>query len=181
MILTTRKLYRGEEGRFEEAIPLYQKLTKIEPWSAEYFQTLGECFFKSEKITEAKSVLQKGLDLDPTNAQIQSDLGVIFWQEGNLEEALNHLQEALKIAPENPETILNLALICYQVGLYEEAAGLLEKYAHLEAPGADVHLCLGDCYFNLERKDLAKREFELALSLDPDMEEAQKRLKELQV
>lgn len=170
-----------EEGRFEEAIPLYQKLTKIEPWSAEYFQTLGECFFKSEKITEAKSVLQKGLDLDPTNAQIQSDLGVIFWQEGNLEEALNHLQEALKIAPENPETILNLALICYQVGLYEEAAGLLEKYAHLEAPGADVHLCLGDCYFNLEKKDLAKREFELALSLDPDMEEAQKRLKELQV
>ncbi len=94
---------------------------------------------------------------------------------------MNYFQKGLESNSNSPDILLNLALICYQVGLYEEAAGLLEKYAHLEAPGADVHLCLGDCYFNLERKDLAKREFELALSLDPDMEEAQKRLKELQV
>ena len=96
-----------------------------------------------------------------------------------MEKALNHLQGALQIAPENPDTILNLALICYQVGMYEEAAGLLERYSGLQSPDADVHLCLGDCYFHMERRDLAKREFELALSLDPELKEAEKRLQEL--
>ncbi len=170
-----------EGNRFKEAIPLYEKLTEIDPWSADNFRTLGECLFKDEKVSEAKSVLERALELNPTAPQIETDLGVVLWQEGNLEGALEHLQEALKMAPQNPETMLNLALICYQVGLYEEAAGLLERYSGLETPGADVRLCLGDCYFNLERRDLAKREFELALFLDPELKEAEERLKELQV
>ncbi len=168
-----------EVNRFEEAIPLYRRLTEMEPWSVENLQSLGECLFRTERMEEARSVLQKGLELDPTNVQIQSDLGVVFWQEGDLEEALNHLQGALQIAPEDPDTILNLALICYQVGMYEEAAGLLERYSGLQSPDADVHLCLGDCYFHMERRDLAKKEFELALSLDPELKEAEKRLQEL--
>jgi len=168
-----------EAGKYDEAVDYWENLLKLSPNSDSY-QSLGNCYFKMEEYEKASEALLKGLELNPDDANILNDLGVISMAKGDLEEAINYFQKGLKSVPNSPDILLNLALICYQVGLYEEAAGLLEKYTHLESSGADIHLCLGDCYFNLERKDLAKREFELALSLDPDMEEAQKRLRELQ-
>ncbi len=168
-----------EAGKYDEAVGYWENLLKLSPNSSSY-QSLSNCYYKLGEYEKAEDVLLKGLELNPKDTEIFNDLGVVAMARWDLEGAMNYFQKGLKSNPDSPDILLNLALICYQVGLYEEAAGLLERYSGLETPRADVHLCLGDCYFNLERKDLAKKEFEKALSLDPDLKEAEKKLKELQ-
>ncbi len=168
-----------EEGKYDEAVGWWENLLKLDPNSNSY-QSLGDCYYKLGEYEKAEGALLKGLELNPEDADIFNDLGVIAMARWDLQGAMGYFQRGLKSNPDSPNILLNLALICYQVGLYEEAAGLLERYSGLETPGADVRLCLGDCYLNLERKDLAEKEFELALSLDPELKEAERKLKELQ-
>lgn len=65
------------QGRFQEAIDGYQKLTRSGHWSANLFYDLGNAWFRLENFGEAILNYQRALVLDPRHPEAAANLRVV--------------------------------------------------------------------------------------------------------
>ena len=53
--------------KFDEAITVYDQLTKLNPKSIDYWSSLGDCYYSKKEFDKAATAYEKAVEIDPTN------------------------------------------------------------------------------------------------------------------
>lgn len=88
-----------QAGRFPEALPLYNSVTKDVPGYAEAWFASGMCYAHTGDATRAEQSFQTFLRLQPLSADGHSALGLLLLSQQRIAEARAELQEALRLDP----------------------------------------------------------------------------------
>ena len=89
-----------EQGKFDEAISLYNKALQSAPSFIDLRFNLGIALAKSGKLAEAAQEYEKILLIQPQNAFAHNNLGLVFSRQGKFDQAIEHFNQALQIAPD---------------------------------------------------------------------------------
>ena len=97
------------QGRTEDTIAHYRRLTQEDPERAVYQNELGYVLLRAGRAPEALEPLQRAAALDPDVAQTHNSLGAVHVQAGRFEDGVAALRRALALQPDYPEAQFNLA------------------------------------------------------------------------
>jgi spermidine synthase len=120
------------QNKFEQAIPLLEKILVSEPNNSEYLRAIGLAYLRTGKVDLAIERLQKAVALNRLDNNARNNLGIAFMQKGMFDKAADEFSEILKNDPEYTQAIVNLGFSYARTGRKAEAIPLLEKAQKLE-------------------------------------------------
>lgn len=161
-----------QQGRFAEAIPIYEIILKREPNNIGAANLLGIAFMQSGRMEEAAEAIQKGLRADPNQPDAHYNLAAVLQALGRAEEAIPHLHETIARRPGDPQALNNLGVALKSLGRHEEAANVYRKAVALKPDYAEALVNLATAVFQLRRYDESIRFAERALALNQNLAEA---------
>ncbi|MBL0717606.1 MAG: tetratricopeptide repeat protein [Desulfosarcina sp.] len=94
-------------------------------------------------------------------------------QHKDLNEALKFAQIAKEKLPNDAGVIDTLGWVYYKKGLYDSAISEFSDSLKKNSGNATIHYHLGLAYNKKGKKDLAKRQFEKALDINKNFQEAE--------
>jgi tetratricopeptide (TPR) repeat protein len=121
-----RQLY--EDEKYDEAIPLFQKIINRQKSNDLARLLLGKSLVKQGNLTEAISTFETLTQQSPKNVDGYIELGKVYMQQGKIDSAIAQFEQATKIKPNRfaePHRVLGLAL--KEKGETEAALNSLKK------------------------------------------------------
>lgn len=153
--------------RYDEAVPLLEKLAAAQPDSPELTFGLAVAYERSGRRAPAVVLFEKLLTREPNHAGTLNYLGYMYAERGeNLERALDLILRAVSLEPDNGAYVDSLGWTYYQLGRYNEAKEQLEWAVRLVGDDATLQEHLGATYAKLGETEKARTAFEKALSLE---------------
>jgi len=174
----------------DQAIAAFRKAAELAPSSGIIFLRLGDAYMKKHDYAAAIAPLKRAAELSPDSLPVHQLLGFALLAEGYAAEAIPHLEivheyGALGIAQlqtdQPAEAVANLqAALAKSPGdpdllYYLSRAGTalssqsLDKLLSAFPDTARGHQALGQNYYALKMFPEAKKEYEQALALRPDL------------
>ncbi|HEU0184027.1 MAG TPA: tetratricopeptide repeat protein [Blastocatellia bacterium] len=123
--------------RYDEALPLYQRILQDEPATGEARTALAAVMIESGKGAEAVAQLESLVKTEPNRADLRAQLGELYLQQAQSEKALEQYQAAAKIEPAQPAHQIGAAASLVKLGRFQEAAGAARQ-AIAQNPKEDV-------------------------------------------
>jgi tetratricopeptide (TPR) repeat protein len=108
-------------GRWDEAIPLYERLTAEEPDDSDYSFGLGTSYYKTNQFDRAIPQLKRTLELEAGRFTAWGTLASIYYQREDWVNAGTMLLNYLEIRPNHPPSIFLLATCYDKLGDYQQA------------------------------------------------------------
>jgi tetratricopeptide (TPR) repeat protein len=145
----------------------------------------GVIYMMNEEYALAEEQLQAAIAANPDNTQPHYSLGYLYARQKQFDKATELFEDLLKTHPDEVSSYFHLGRIVVMSGKnLDKGEAYLQKYLQIEPSDerpsfAFTHLLLGHIYKQKENKELAKSEYEKALELDPNFEQAKKALKNL--
>jgi tetratricopeptide (TPR) repeat protein len=159
----------AKAGRFEEAIPHYQKGLEINPQYYLIHNNLGMALFAMGRFDDAIREYEKGLEIYPDSAELHNNLGQALAQTGQLEEAVKHFERAVYIKPDYAEAHVNLGIALLSAGRLDLAANEFSSAVDSDPRSAVAHTYLGTTlYYGHGKVQEALAQWRKALELNPD-------------
>jgi serine/threonine protein kinase/tetratricopeptide (TPR) repeat protein len=160
------------EGNLSQALDLFNRAISIDP-SAPAYVRRASIYRRQGQYDLAQADLDAAFRIDPTNADAFFQQGLLSYFTGDYARTITAMTENLKTYVNDPLGHYWRGIAHYELGQYEEAVADLT---------VAVDRCVSECYFDhrmrgmallaLKRWDDAKRDFESALALNPDLGEA---------
>lgn len=129
-----RAIWSAKAGRDDEAIALFEKLSRDFPDMALAYTNLGLLYLKMDKLPQAEQALQQAVTLDPANAVAYNHLGVALREQGKFQQALQAYQAALRAWPDYAAAHLNLGIL-YDIYLQDLPLALQQYEAYQNLTG----------------------------------------------
>jgi len=168
-------------GMVDEAIRQYEKTIELQPKFPEALSNLGGYYFRAGKIEEAKNLFKRAIEAFPNFIQALSNFGAVLNKLGQPEEAIPHLKKTLALNPEFAIAYFNLGNSQFAMNRFEEAQKSYEKSVEMGLDFLSMHWKLYEIHLGKKDFPLAKKELNTILEMDPENEEAQKKLSALPV
>lgn len=161
------------EGKFDEALPLFEKLAAANPSDAQVLYGLGiATLVSSQKLKDDAARRQARLRARATLLRTR-DLGIF---DQNLESAINSIlpDGGERGVSKNKEAnrLMMEATVAFQKQNYDEAAKLYERAARLDPALYEAALYTGNSFYQKKEFDKAGEWFARAIAIDPDRETA---------
>ncbi len=169
---------QNARGSEDQAIATYQKAIASSPNDARIYVGLGVVYEKKGDWQQAEDQYKRALGIQPDYALAANNLAYLYLEHGgDLSVASSLAQTARKGMPDSPNSADTLGWAYYKQGVYIGAIDMFQKaIAESKALGGDnptYHYHLGLAYQKSGKLDLAKKELELALKLNPSAPEAE--------
>ncbi|GAA4273721.1 tetratricopeptide repeat protein [Aquimarina gracilis] len=117
----------AQQGQYEKALSIYQKLYDKNPGRTSYLLGLVESYQQLEQFEEAESVLKKRIEQIPNNAQLLVELGHHFDLQGKSELAKTYYDKAVTAYKNNDANhAYSLAQAFEKYSLLDQAAQIYE-------------------------------------------------------
>lgn len=176
-----------EQGQFEKALRIYEKLSEQSPFRLDYLMGVVEANQQLENYSEAEKILKEKLESGRNYPQLYIELGYNYSLQNKNELATENYNKAIAILDENPNFAYNLGNTFRKYSLLDEAVTTFEK-AMTISDKKDFNLQLAqiygeqgklekmfESYLNLIEKSLsynstAQRYFSLYTTEDPSNE-----------
>jgi tetratricopeptide (TPR) repeat protein len=173
-----------EQGEYEKALSIYQKLNKQSPYRLDYFMGMVEANQQLENFAEAERLLKEKLAARNTYPQLYVELGYNFSLQNKTELANEYYNEALLAIDQNPNFTYSIGNAFEKYSLLDQAVSAYEKGMQLTQK-MDFNMQLAriygeqgklekmfESYLNLIEKNLgfksvAQRYFSLYITEDP--------------
>ncbi len=152
----------------EEAVKALRELTKVENGFLPGHLMLASTLMRENRYEEAETVLREATRIAPADATVLFTHGVCLNQMKRYQEAEAVLSESVKRSPEAVESRYELARTLFaeeKVGEAELEAREAEK---LSAQFAPTHVLLGNIFLRKREPQLALKQFQEYLRLDPN-------------
>ena len=104
--LITRGIALHAQGKYAEALLLFERAAQLAPGSSSAWSNLGQAFYDLERPSEAVTALERALELDPRNARIWVRMGNSLSDSGQHEEAIAAFDKAIAIDPHDEVALL---------------------------------------------------------------------------
>ena len=172
-------LIRWRQGNEEDAIlHFHRAATLAEHRRNRFIQSralanLGVLYRQQGSLEEALAASRQALAVDPHFASAHNNLGYALLVQGRREEAIRHFRQALELEPTLDVAHSNLGLTYAEKQEWEAALAYLRQAERLNPSSSEVHARLGEVHLARGKLTLARREFFLALQLDPGNDRAQ--------
>lgn len=161
-----------QQGRYEEAIALFQKVLEKEPDSVDARYNLALSLLRSGKQDEAIALLEKVIEMKPDMMETYLALGECYFNMGENEKAKSYFEQALEKEPNNAEVYYNLGIIHYKDDRTDEAIKNFITSNSLDPEFAPTYYQLGLAYIKKGEMDKAVQNLELFLTKDPNSPQA---------
>ncbi|MEO1394036.1 MAG: tetratricopeptide repeat protein [Cyanobacteria bacterium J06634_5] len=125
-LLKKRASWEAKHHNYRTAIALLNKLTTIEPNSAEHYANRGLMYSQLEEYSKALADYNRAISLDPELDSAYNNRANLHANCHHWSEAIFDYDEALDLNPLNVRARLNQAITFRQMGHYTEALDCLE-------------------------------------------------------
>jgi tetratricopeptide (TPR) repeat protein len=153
-------------GNYAEAANLLHAAVDSNPSYADTQIDLAIVYFRQGDSQKAKSLAESVLQKDPQAARARKLLGKIYLVDGDLARSIEELKAGLTIQPDF-ETAYSLGINYLQAKRLSEASELFDRILAVEGPSAALHVLFGRAYRETGFLELAIREFNKAIAIDP--------------
>lgn len=167
-------MWRNDETVWRTVIAQYPNSDTANAILAEVLLTRG-------KIPEAIEYCQRRVNLMPDSDVAHFNLAVVLSQAGQFDEAIKEYDAALRINPDYMEAHGNLGTALAQLGRLPEAIENWQAALRIKPDSAEMHYDLGLALDQTGKTQDAIEHYKQALRLDPNMDDARKRLSQLEV
>lgn len=140
---------------------------------------LGDAYFSSRKIPEAKEAYLKAYQLQVDYPALAGKLGTIYGMENNLVEAEEMFLQAVKQSPENYDYILSYSNILLANQNIEDAIRYAKKALQLKA-SPEAYITLGSAYERSNKPENALISFKRARDLGSQDKALTEKIKQLE-
>ena len=164
------------EGRTNQAIDHYWAAVKLDPKHRDSLFRLGMLYTQLKRYPDAVTVWTKYIDATDQSADAYTNLAICHDLAGQESLAEQAYQTGITRDPKNVACRTNYGLLLARTGRTGDA--IIQFQAVL--PSAQVHYNLAAVYERQNRLEEAKAEYHKALSEDPNLLAAAKRLEALQ-
>jgi tetratricopeptide (TPR) repeat protein len=176
-----------EQGQFQKALSLYEKLSKDNPYRLDYFMAVIATNQQLENFSEAEKLLQQKLADGRNFPQLYVELGYNYSLQNKQDLAAHYFKQAMESLDANPNFAYNVGAAFQKYSLLDEAVATYEKGMAL-SQSLDFNPQLAQIYGeqgkleqmfnsylniiekNLSFKSAAQRYFSLYTSEDPNNE-----------
>lgn len=170
-------------GRLDDAIAEFTTSLRLDPAQPETQVNLGNALMKrTGAVAEAIEHYDAALRLDPDLASAHANRGAALGtMSGRESDAIAEFETALRLQPDVAWVHLALALQLTDLPARAgEALAHAERALQLQPDYAEAHNCLGILHAQAGRLDLAAAEWQAAVRLKPDYENARDNLRRLE-
>lgn len=163
---TARTLQSQGHGR--EAIVLYERARVLNPKEPNVSRFLALLYDQAGNDSRAEAEYRNALEAAPRDADLLNDWGYYHFRRKNWLEAEKHFREAIAVSPNHERASVNLGLALGEQSRYEEA---FDAFARNLGPAA-AHSNVGVILAGRGHIEQARKEFQKALAIQPDLKQS---------
>jgi len=161
-----------QQGNFDEAQAIYEKILHIQPDHFDALQLLGVLFAQIKKYVQAVELLSKALEINPNHAGAYSNRGIALKELKRFDEALVNYDQAIANNPGYLDAYSNRGNLLQELKRFDEALANYDQ-AIANNPGyLDAYSNRGNLLQELKRFDEALVSYDQVLAVSPDYAEA---------
>ncbi len=141
------------KNKFDEALPILEEITKVDPKNSEAWRTLAQLhWFHQHDPEKAYNELIEALRCEPSNIWALVLMGNLLTKEKNdVEHAKQYYDKVLEFHPDNAIAINNIGATYMEVKDFEAALPYLQKALDIDDTYANSYYGLALCYYKLGR------------------------------
>src|SRR5580692_5020302 len=160
------------QGRFEEALQVFDKAVQLKPDAAALWKFLGNVLVKLDRRDQAILSLQHVLKLDPRDRDAAYSCGALLLQSGQCDEALACFNLCDRLQPDQATTLQQRALALRGLARFEQALADSRRAHALDPANAGICGKTGSILQSLGRNEEALSWFDRTLELQSNQVEA---------
>ncbi len=135
-----------QDGEYEKAAVLYEKLFSLNEENDFYFERYIECLLSTQAFEDAEKVVKRQLKKNPTNGNLYVTYGKLFERQYRDDDAMQQYKLAISNLPKDPFAITRLANSFVILTKYDLAIETYEKGAQLIKDDNVFAYNLGELY-----------------------------------
>lgn len=163
--------YLIESQRYQDAIPLLQRLSAKEPGMPLPFSQLATCLLATQKYAEAVPVLRKLVELNPEPPVPHFELAIALLSTDDIPGAVTELQSVVEKVPQWTSARLMLATAYFQTNHMREAVTECEIVLETAPELYEALILEGRALVASQHYEAALPKLAKAATLQPDMAE----------
>jgi tetratricopeptide (TPR) repeat protein len=169
-----------QAGIYRDGVTLWRDTLAKNPSSWFARNNLAHALHQQGDLEGALAAVGEALRLKADDPVIHTNRGAILESAGRFDEAIESYREALRLLPGYPPAQTNLGSLLARAGRPAEAGGLIREALRDPSLRARAHLRMGDVHAMEGRLGEAAAAYRRALELRPDLEEARRKLDEIE-
>jgi len=160
--------------KHETAYEYYVSASDKQPAELAYIMAKSEMLVAMDREKEALSLLQEKMNYFEHSPVIRDAVGQLLVQEAKYKEGAEILRQASILGPDDLTIREHLAMALYLAKDYRAAADELTKLTNDEkyAKRSDLWMALGECQMQMNDSRAARRSFDTATQLNPNLSSA---------
>ena len=158
---------RQQQGRYEEALKVFDKAVQLRPDDAELWRHVGDVLMQLSRLDQALLTFQHVLKLNSGHQHALYKSGALLSQLGRHEEAMAHLDRSKELLPNHTPTLQARAWALYHLNRWDESLAEARGASKLDSDNADTCNNLGLALWRLGRNEEALGWFDKALQVRP--------------
>lgn len=116
-----------DTGKFEEALPEYQKLIEINPDYAEGYCNIGLIQIEQNRLAEAEKNLMISIQKDPELLEGYYNLGLLYQRKGSFAKALIFYKEVVTRNKQDSDTFLQMGFCALSMNNKTDARAFFQE------------------------------------------------------
>lgn len=152
----------NRQGKFSEIFEY-----NVETYNEKVYLEIAKAHFYKKQFAQAEDMLHKALESDEENQEALLLLGKVCFAQNKKEECVPLLNR-FEIRPDNPELLNFVGLVESYLENYNKAADYFLQAIKADRTADESYYNLANIYFKQGDLQLAKKNYNLALSLNPD-------------
>jgi arylsulfatase A-like enzyme/thioredoxin-like negative regulator of GroEL len=165
-----------EEERYDDAIPLLEKVTKGEPRSSTGHLELGRALVHVKRYDEAIPALRTAVEKVPNSGMAHFELGLALVKTAQWEAALPEFQAAVAATSNSAQMHFYLAAVLTKLRRHEEAIPEYEAALKLDPDHYQTNLIYGRIVLMQGKKQRALNMLQKAIRAEPESRQAHRYL-----
>ncbi len=154
-------------GDYENAIKDAGRAIRLDPKWAHPHSVLGRVYYLQGNYDRALSECDEAIRLDPSGSDAYGGRAEVHARRGDHEMAIRDAEQAIRLDPKWPYPHAVLAYTFAKKGDFGRAQSEIDDAFRLDSKSAGAFLHRGDIYLLRKEPQLALKDFEDALALNP--------------
>jgi tetratricopeptide (TPR) repeat protein len=169
-----------EQGRFQEAAPLLDRLMKEYPRAAGPWLLLARARLGQQDCAGAEQALRRHLEIDSGSVSGHAELGIALLCQERYEEAAAALASAVRLKPDLSQAHYNLGFALARAGQGRQAIEAFREAIRYSPDFVDPYITLADLLNQTGQRQESLAHLRRALELSPGDERAKALLERVQ-
>ena len=161
-----------EDGRYNEAIPMLQRVLADSPAIIAAQLQLGVALARTKRYSEAIPALKKAIQLVPDSVQAKYELGLALYETGAWNESVPYFEDVAKKRPKWVDAQYSLASVYARTKRVPQAVEILGKVLEISPDHFRANLLLGRIVYLQGDPAAALPRLEKAVQVAPNSGEA---------